>query len=339
MKKVLLILALSIISLNATPIKEFGKFNQIRNNFLTGKGLVMGLNGSGDKSFFSKKALQNVLNKSGFTLTEKDITTKNIALTLLSAKLPTFSTKGTQFDVTVATIGDAASLENGELLLTYLKDSRGNVFATCQGHIKVEDQDNPTKGTIKNGCIVEREINYKYNNSIELVFTLDNGSFKRVLEIEEKINEKYGFRKVAVALDNRNIKLNKPEEESAVRFSYNFLNFEIEDKEKIVIIDLNNKILVGGEDIVLKPVQILTDDLSIKIKAAEESDIDRQDSDIKDRVVINLKLGLIKKQKTKPILGDLIRGLQQMGFKFEKIVDIIKVLKKKGSISNDIEYI
>jgi len=329
------------MSLEATKIKDFGKFNQIRNNFLTGKGLVIGLNGSGDKSFFSKKALQNVLNKSGFKLTEKDITTKNVALTLLSAKLPTFSTKGTQFDVTVSTVGDASNLQNGELLLTYLKDSRGNVFATCQGHIKVEDKENPTKGNIKNGCIVEREINYKYNNNIELVFTLDSGSFKRVLEIEEKINEKYGNRKVAVALDSRNIQLHKPEEESAVRFSYNFLNYELNEKEKSIIIDLNNKILVGGEDIVLKPVQILTSDLSIKIKSAKEldTDADAGDKDIKDSVVVNLKNGLIKKKNTKPILGDLIRGLQQMGFEFDKIVDIIKVLKKKGSISNDIEYI
>jgi flagellar basal body P-ring protein FlgI len=160
-----------------------------------------------------------------------------------------------------------------------------------------------------------------------------------VLEIEEKINEQYNNRRVAVSLDNKNIRLYKPEEESMVRFSYSFLNMEVKDKEQRVIIDVTNKILVGGEDIVLKPVQILVDDLSIKIKKDIVSDADVLDKNIKDGVIVNLELGLVKKQNTEPILGDLVRGLQKMGIDFNKIVEVIKLLKVKGSISNDIDFI
>lgn len=337
MKNILFIL-LIFTSLYSDKVKSLGNFNNLRDNYLTGKGLIIGLSGTGDKSNFSKKALKNVLNKSGFLLTVKDIQTKNIALVLLTAKIPSFAVKGSTVDLVVSTVGDSTSLSGGTLLLTYLKDLNGNVFATCQGEVSLDDR-YKTKGFVKNGCILEREVKFKLNNKRELIFSLRQASFDRVLEIEDEINKKFNYRRIAIAMDNKNIKLNKPEELSTVRFMYTVLNLNIKESERRIIIDIKNEILIGGEDVVLNPVNILTKSFVIKVKRHDFNDNNMGDENISDNVIINLKNGLVKRQNNEPLLGDLIRGLHKMDFDFQEIIDIIELLKKKGSISNEIDYI
>ena len=95
-------------------LKDIADIEGVRPNVLTGFGIVVGLNGSGDKdqTRFTTQALANALTKSGIAIDSTSIKVKNVAAVLVQAELPPFSRAGSRIDVTVSSLGDATSLEN-----------------------------------------------------------------------------------------------------------------------------------------------------------------------------------------------------------------------------------
>ena len=112
-------------------IKDIVNFEGIRENMLVGYGLVVGLNGTGDKlnnSVFTEKSLQSFLGRLGVSTTNEDLKVKNVAAVTISAKLPPFSRAGSKIDVVVSAIGDATSVEGGNLITTPLMGSDGEMY-------------------------------------------------------------------------------------------------------------------------------------------------------------------------------------------------------------------
>ena len=101
-------------------IKDVVSIQGVRSNQLFGYGLVIGLNGSGDKSGteFTLQGLANMLEHTGIRVNASDIKVKNVAAVIVSATLPAFARIGKKIDVTISSIGDAKSLVGGTLLLT-----------------------------------------------------------------------------------------------------------------------------------------------------------------------------------------------------------------------------
>src|SRR5437868_12957189 len=119
------LLAATLTLLLATPlfaasrIKDIGHFAGVRSNSLTGLGLVIGLNKTGDKrqTVFTQQQLVSMLEKFGLTLTGSSIRVENIAAVMVTAELPPFERRGSRIDVTVSSIGDSTSLQGGMLIL------------------------------------------------------------------------------------------------------------------------------------------------------------------------------------------------------------------------------
>src|SRR5206468_3119834 len=128
-------LFLAVPSFGASRIKDIGHFAGVRSNSLIGYGLVIGLNKTGDKrqTFFTQQTLLNMLEKFGLTLNSPSIRVENIAAVMVTAELDAFERPGSRIDVTVSSIGDAASLQGGILLQTPLLGSDANVYAVAQG--------------------------------------------------------------------------------------------------------------------------------------------------------------------------------------------------------------
>src|SRR3989338_964353 len=125
-------------SAHASRIKDVASIEGVRENQLIGYGLVTGLRTTGDSVVgapFTVQSLISMLNRMGVNLTidPKQITAKNVAAVVVTAKLPPFAKPGTTIDVVFSSIGDAKSLQGGTLLMTPLKGPDGQVYAVAQG--------------------------------------------------------------------------------------------------------------------------------------------------------------------------------------------------------------
>lgn len=345
--KYIFIIFLTFSSLFSQKVKDISNIIGIRENQLIGYGLVVGLAGTGDKSKFTMQSLQNLLRNSYIKLPAGSINSKNIAAVMVTADLPAFSRQGDKIKVKVSTIGDAKSVDHGELLITQLKGVDGNVYALAQGTI-VANQNNLTTGFIYDGATVENEIDYDLadENSIEL--SLYKNSATNADLIETKINDEFN-KKIAKALDTRTIHVKKPDDISIVKFISIIQNIELDTNfKKKLIIDLNRESVITGGDIIIDPITIARDTFTIRIKQTDLNDGQWRDpktnpgvdvgDDVKiaDKPAINIDNAMIN-TKAAPTVSDLVRAMKVMKLPMSEIIDTLKMIKEMGAIDVDIE--
>src|SRR5262249_51465878 len=130
-----LVFVIASQSLAASRIKDIGHFAGVRSNPLSGYGLVIGLNKTGDKrqTFFTQQTLLNMLERYGVSVNNSAVRVENIAAVMVTADLGEFERPGSRIDITVSSIGDATSLQGGILMQTPLIAADGNVYAIAQG--------------------------------------------------------------------------------------------------------------------------------------------------------------------------------------------------------------
>src|SRR5881396_719028 len=136
----LLVLILNVdAAFTASRIKDIGHFSGVRSNPLSGYGLVIGLNKTGDKrqTVFTQQSLVSMLERYGITLNNPSVRVENIAAVMVTTELGAFEKPGSRIDVTVSSIGDATSLQGGILLQTPLIGPDGNVYALARGALVV----------------------------------------------------------------------------------------------------------------------------------------------------------------------------------------------------------
>ena len=195
-----------------------------RDNQLVGYGLVVGLAGDGDKDpIYTKQTVANMLQRYGITVPATTLSSKNVAVVIVTADIPAFAKSGTRLDVQVASMGDAKSLQGGVLLQTPLLGADNHVYAVVQGPLSVGGfsvggsggggasvtKNHPTVGTIINGALVEREIpaTIVRGNVIELL--LRDPSFTTAALLAEAIN--LTFTNSAEAVDSSSVRVRLPE--------------------------------------------------------------------------------------------------------------------------------
>src|SRR5215469_3391945 len=145
----------SPITAHIARVKDVTTVEGIRDNMLLGYGLVVGLNGTGDKqqTIFSIQTLGNMLQRMGVNIENQisNIQVRNIAAVFVTATIPPFSRPGMKMDVTVSSIGDAKSLAGGTLILTPLTAPDGQVYAVAQGPLIIGGY---SAGTAANSKVV-----------------------------------------------------------------------------------------------------------------------------------------------------------------------------------------
>ena len=194
-------------------IKDIAHFSGVRNNALTGYGLVMGLKGTGDKqqTLFTNQTLKNMLERFGLNLDNQTIRVQNIAAVIVTADLPAFERPGSKIDVTVSSIGDATSLQGGILVQTPLVGPDGNTYAIAQGSLVLGGfsagndatgvtVNHPTVGRIANGGTVERAVVTGLPQVVDtLDLELDRTDFTNVGRVAQAVNDAFG-RPIALAV-------------------------------------------------------------------------------------------------------------------------------------------
>ncbi|WP_044417047.1 flagellar basal body P-ring protein FlgI [Halarcobacter anaerophilus] len=344
----LILIILIVNAVFAVTIKDISNIVGIRDNQLIGYGLVVGLAGTGDKSQFTMQSLQNLLRNSYIKIPTSSIKSKNIAAVMVTAELPAFSRQGDKIKVKISAIGDAKSIDHGELLLTQLKAVDGQVYALAQGTI-VADSKNSTTGFIYDGATIENEVEYSLKGEDSVTLSLLKNDAKQAYEVQKRINEKFGER-LAVATDTRTVDVRKPKDISIVKFISDIQSIELDsDFKKKIIIDMQRETIIAGADIVIDPVTVAKENFTIRIKKSPLDDTQWEDKglnpgrDIGDDVVLDNKPTAVNidntllNSKKQPTVSDLVRAMKVMKVPMTDIIETIKMIRDLGALNVEVE--
>lgn len=345
----------------AARIKDIVTIEGVRENQLIGYGLVVGLNGTGDKikrGGFTAQSLQAMLNRLGVKPTERGLDSKNVAAVMVTAALPPFARQGTAVDVTVSSLGDAQSLLGGTLLVTPLLGADGEVYAVAQGAVTASGfnaggaaqsvtQGVPTTGRIANGAMIEREVGYEMANRSMLRLNLRNPDFTTARRVAQAINAFLGVR-AASPSDPTTIRVEVPESYAGDSVSMitdlEPLVVEVDLPAKIIIDDASG-IIVMGENVRVSTVAIAQGNLTIRITETPQVSQPNAFSERGRTVVVprtdvqvdessGNRLALVQSGVT---IQELVNGLNALGLGPRDLISILQAIKAAGALQADIE--
>jgi flagellar P-ring protein FlgI len=316
----------------ASRIKDLVTVKGVRENPIIGYGLVIGLNGSGDGGGeITNTSLKRMFQKLGLN-PKSEISSKNVAAVIVTAKMKPFTRIGQKLDVTVSSIGDASSLAGGTLLVTPLKAGDGNIYAITSGSLSIgglnQGKKFATTAMIPGGATIEKEVDLDFDKKSSLRLSLKNSDFTTAARIEKTINQELGG-KYAAARDSTTIDLVIPAhyKRKVVQLMAIVENFTItSDTRAVIVINERTGTIVAGGHIVLRPVAISHGNLTIEVKG--------------DGAAAAKKNGqafyYMKKQTT---LNELVKSLNAFGATPEDLISIFQTLKTSGALIGDIELI
>jgi len=249
---------------HAVRVKDVGAFLGDRVNELTGTGLVVGLSRTGDsrQNEASVQALVKRLQGMGYAVDADQIMSRNVALVAVTAELSTHHRAGTRLDVTVASVGDATSLEGGTLLATPLKALNNKVHAVAQGNVTVggyqlsaggerSGKNITTTGRVEAGAIVELETltAVDYNAKQVVDFVLSRPDFTTADRVAEAINAEFES-ELAFARDAGTVTVQVPDDFQGrfARFAARLEGVEVtpDSVARVVINERTGTVVMGS---------------------------------------------------------------------------------------------
>lgn len=345
----------------AARIKDIVDMEGIRENQLVGYGLVVGLNGTGDRlnnSPFTKQSLQSMLERLGVNTAGENVRTANVAAVMVTANLPPFGTQGSRIDVSVAALGDADSLQGGTLLVTPLLGADGEVYAIAQGPVNINGfkaqgdsatiiSGVPTTGRISSGAVIEREIDFHLGSQTSLRLALRNPDLTTARRIALSINDFIGV-PTATPEDPATVRVTLPR-----GFNGNIVDLltDIEqlmvetDQPAKIVIDENSGIIVMGKDVRVSSVAVAQSNLTVTI--AENPTIVQpapfsngvtavEPSTNLDVFASDKALAVVNESVT---LQELVDGLNALGIAPRDLIAILQAIKATGALQAEIEVL
>lgn len=334
-------------------LKDIARFRGIRSNTLTGIGLVLGLEGTGDTQRISatRSALTNYLRRSGLDVDPKQIDAKNAALVMVTAELPPFSVNGQKIDVTITSIGDAKSLRNGTLVMTELKAASNpdTVYATASGAISVggfsvsqngnsQIKGFVTVGRIPAGGIVENGAPTTTVYNGRMFLELDEPDLTTASRVEAAIAKKYPeFRPVAQNGGTIEVVLPDGLTPTAAMARLEKVTVEADTAAQIVINEKTGAIVMGG-NIKLSPVAFAYGSLSIRV---EEQTFVSQPAPLSNgqTVVAKDTQTGVKEDEAKTAVttanttvADLAQIFRKLNLSAGDIIAILQALRQQGAL-------
>ncbi len=346
---------------NDVPIKDLGRFQGWRDNALVGYGIVTGLSGSGDtrRNAVTRQALQNVLSRLGTNVTEDQISSRNVAVVIVTATLPASANVGDRIDVTVSSIGDARSLAGGTLLMTPLQGPDRKAYALAQGglvtsgysfeaNLNLQQRNYPTSAVLPGGATVERPVDANIlQQDNTLSFVLRNPDFTTAQRIADSINSQFGYGTANVV----------NADEVNIRFpggQYGFARFvsEIENvavlpnvSSRIVINERSGTVVAGG-NVSISSVVISQGDIKISIRSenqgSQPSFISGFATDVSSLVITNTDVEVDQGSDDAVIsfpnttVASLVQGLNKAGVDTRRTISVLQAIKAAGALHAEI---
>jgi flagellar P-ring protein precursor FlgI len=353
-----LVPGLSIAATAATRLKELVNLEGVRDNQLMGYGLVVGLNGSGDRrqTVFSAQSVTNLLARMGLTVSATAIQVKNTAAVMVTSTLPPYSQAGSRIDVTVSAMGDSNSLQGGVLLMTGLHGPDGQTYAVAQGPVVLggfsagtatttTSQNHPTVARIPNGAIVERNApSVDVGNKLHL--QLQRADFATASRVAGAINEHFG--QVAHADNAGLISVALPTEyqKKTTEFVAELEALTIEtDRRAAIVVNERTGTIIMGKDVQIAPVAIMQGNLNVEIQnvsmVSQPNPLSNGTTTVTQQSNVNVKQeaarNVILKQGA--TVEELVRALTAIGSTPRDIISILQNLKDAGALDAELKVI
>jgi flagellar P-ring protein precursor FlgI len=341
-------------------LKDIAAFEGVRENLLMGYGLVVGLNGTGDKlknNEFTSQSLIAFLERQGVNTRGTELKSKNIAAVTVTATLPAFARTGGKINITASAMGDAKSLQGGTLLATALYGADGEVYAVAQGPVSIAGFEAsgagasitkgvPTNGFIADGAIIERETNFALNSLSSMNIGLRNPDISTAKHIAEAINDHLGVN-AAQMLDPATVHLRVPIDYKG-RVAQ--LLAEIEqvpvttDQVAKVVIDEASGTVVMGENVRIDTVAVAQGNLVVKVE--DNAQVSQPPPDAPPgATTVATPVASVTAEEGKgkmavlrhgASLKELVAGLNALGVGPRDLITILQTIKTAGALQAEI---
>jgi flagellar P-ring protein precursor FlgI len=356
----LLCLALAALPAAAERIKDLASVAGVRSNQLIGYGLVVGLDGTGDKdtdSPYTLQSLRSMLTRLGVQIPPGvKIKPKNAAAVMLSAELPPFAKVGGRIDVTVSSLGNAKSLRGGTLLMAPLKGPDGRVYAVAQGNLLVSGLSAsgadgskvtvnvPNVGRVPNGATVERTVANPFHRGSSLTLNLHRSDFTTAKRVTDAINQAVGAG-TARALDGASVEVSAPMDPSQrVAFMALLEGLEVQPAatRARVIVNSRTGTVVINNQVRVTPVAVSHGSLTVTVREDVQVSQPGPFSGGRTAVVPSSDLAVEEEKDPMfkfapgPTLDDVVKVVNEVGASPSDLVAILEALKEAGALNADL---
>ena len=349
----------------ALRIKEVAAVQGVRSNQLSGYGLVVGLDGTGDQTTqmpYTTQSVQNYLQQMGITLpgniNARNIQLKNVAAVIVTAELPAFAQPGQQIDVVVSSMGNAKSLKGGTLITTPLRGADGEIYALAQGNMGVGGAgasqggskvqiNHLSAGRIPMGAQVERAVPSPFNEGDTIRLGLNAADFQTASKVVQVINSRYGLG-TAAALDGRTVEVRAPMDPSArVGFMAAIEELQLTGSRPAakVVINPRTGSIVMNQAVNLKPSAIAHGNLAITIDStpviSQPNAFSQGETVVREKANIQVtqEPGSIVNVPSSANLADVVRSLNALGATPQDLLAILQALKAAGALEAELEVL
>ena len=349
----------------ASRIKEVAAVEGVRSNQLTGFGLVVGLDGTGDQTTqmpYTAQGLTNYLQQLGITLPEAAVSKlqlKNVAAVLVTAALPAFARPGQAIDVNVSSMGNAKSLKGGMLITTPLKGADGEIYAMAQGSLIVAGAgasaggskvqiNHLSAGRIPGGAQVERVVPTPLLEGASITLGLQASDFQTARKVAEAINRRFGAN-AARALDGRTIDVTAPTDSNArVSFIAEMEELQLESTVPSAKVVINSRTgsIVMNQAVTLSECAIAHGNLSVNISTtpviSQPNALSTGGKTVvaeKSNIEIRQEPGMLIRLPKSTQLSDVVRALNALGATPQDLLAILQAIKAAGALNAELEVI
>lgn len=360
----LAVLALTIVPLlptagNPVRLKELASLEGVRDNQLIGYGVVVGLNGTGDKRqpVFPAQTLANLLERMGVQVPATAIQVRNMASVMVTANLPPFAQPGVKIDVHVAAIGDATNLQGGLLVMTPLKGGNGVVYAVAQGPVVTggfvagragngTTVNHPTAGRVPGGAIVEQPAPSVMPGD-KLRWQLKQSDFTTAARMAAAVNKR--FESPAASCESSGVvvvRLPEAWKSREVEFIAEIEALTLEaDRQSRIVINERTGTIVLGREVVIRPVSILQGNLTVQIETtystSQPNALSKGETVVVPKVTVAAKEDAAKNLtlRSGATVDDLVKALMAVGSTPRDIIAVLQNLRSAGALESEIEVI
>jgi len=346
----------------AARIKDLAQVEGFRSNQLFGYGLVVGLNGTGDrqKTEFTVQALTNLLQDYRIRVQPDDVRVKNIAAVMVTVEIPPYVQPGTRLDAVASSIGDAQSLSGGTLLLTPLKGPDGQVYAVAQGPVSLGGgfsangigaritKNHQTVGRVTGGALLERPVQTEAiaADGIMRIY-LKNPDFTTAQRIVEVINAALPD-SVARPQSPGEVAVSLPPDarQDPVSFVASLESLEVvPDNASRVVVNERTGTVIMGQNVRLAPVAIAHGGLHITVKTELGVSQPQPFSNGQTVIVPDTSI-VVEEPKDRQLmevpaekgasLKELVLALNNLGVTPRDLIAVFEALKEAGALQAEL---
>ena len=346
----------------AARIKEVAAIQGVRTNALTGYGLVVGLDGTGDQTTqapYTGQSLAAMLQQFGVILPQGvTMQPRNIAAVMVTAQLPAFAQPGQQLDIAVSSVGNAKSLRGGTLITTPLRGADGQVYALAQGNLIVGGAgasaggskvqiNHLSAGRIPAGALVERSVPTPLQNGDFIQLDLNAADFNTARAVARAINKAKGAG-VAQALDGRVVRVRAPNDpDERVNFLADMENLALDLAEPAarIVINARTGSVVMNQAVTLAACAVAHGNLSVTISStpqvSQPNALSGGQTQVTEKVDIAIKQdpGSLIQLPAGAKLADVVKALNSLGATPQDLLAILQAMKTAGALNAELEVI